>query len=167
MKSMNTEYLVYGDESVSNNIVSYGVFACPPSHYLEAIEVLNRVKINFMGNKTFPLHARILFSEDQRRKNNCAFLNDEIVFDMYSSLFDMLDKRYFKKIIVIADKRDFPKREIDMGGKFRNIKICDKSLIAFCANISLLPFAHIFGTLKGIKFFADKDKTKIDWLGRR
>lgn len=164
---MSIKYFAYGDESVNNNIVAYSIFACPPAHIEEAVEILKSSKINQKEANDYSLHARVLFSKDQRRKAGCECLDDDDVFKVYEKLFDSLNKPHFKKIIAIADKREFPKEMATSNTIVSSLKITDKSLISFCGNISLLPFFHAFGNLECLRFFADNDHTKIDWLGKK
>jgi hypothetical protein len=127
---MDPKYLVYGDESVNNNMVTYAIFVYPPSFYTDAVEILNKVKNNNFPDKNIPLHARVLFHKHQREKSQLDFLNDDLVIDLYAQLFEALNKPHFKKIVAFANKNDFP-TEVEGDSIKRPIKINDKSLIAF------------------------------------
>lgn len=161
------KYHVYGDESVSNNIITYALFACSPSVENEALEILDIIKVNVTGKNDYPLHCRQLFHKHQREKMGLASLDEKNVRDLYFQLFTALNDFKFKKLIVIADKHMFPEKNIPKSGIFPEMPINDKTLITFCANASILPFFDAFKRIDCIRFFADIDKSKIDWLGKK
>ena len=167
MTKKSIHYHVYGDESVSNNIITYALFACSPSYESEVLRILDNVKVDVMGRNDFSLHCRQLFHKHQREKMGFAYLDENKIRDLYFRLFTALDNFKFKKIIVIANKHEFPEKNIPGSGWAPNITINDKTLISFCANASMIPFFHAFKQIDCIRFFADIDKSKIAWLGKK
>lgn len=173
---VETVFDIFGDESVSSNAIIYGVVAIHSDSIKSWEDKLAALKLKYGVPVNSELHCSILFHGSKREKSTYSHLSEKETYSFGKELAYIMGNPEIGCVIAYADRREFP--EIFKGGQMTSkdgtisdrqspdIIIDEKSLIAFCGNAALIPFVQSPG-LDKIRFWADPDNTKINWLGKK
>lgn len=158
-------FVGFGDESESNNAVTYGLVIIRERQRQRAESILAETKVSFGGSPHANLHCREIFAGDARRKSPWSHLSKTDVFELYRQLCNTIAGANFGRIIGFADTRDIP-RNLPGDDKFPALKFGKKQIAAFCASAALIPVRR-HTALDAFDLWVDPDRTKIDWIGRK
>lgn len=165
----NTAFHLYGDESVSNNIVMYGVVAVRPDIEQCLEDQIKMLKKEY-GAAEGVLHCNVIFNGDRRNKSVWHHLKIEECFDLYHEFVEILNAHQTLRLGVYADKTHIPRKipplESAPQSLSFNLVLDDKQLGILCANATQEPFAKQLG-LDRVRFWADPDDSKVAWLGSK
>ncbi len=95
-KNNNATYCGYGDDSARGETLVFAMALMERSKVNMAKNILNEIKDKYKIPHTIPLHCRVLFSGDQRRKQGLAHLD---VDDVYSCFHDVLNKMKLLRVL--------------------------------------------------------------------
>lgn len=165
---MTTDYHLYGDESLVDGHVVYGIIAIPVSR-LDVIEtILGDVKESFGAARSAIFHCRELFHEHARRKSEWAHLSSKDVYELAFELATRLSGNGIRTAIGHVNSSAILGREMAGVGDSPGMSL-DKSgqMIpwAFQGAISQFMFDSQF---KGrCKLWIEPNKDLIEWFGKR
>jgi hypothetical protein len=172
-------YDAFGDESVGSHFVAYAVILFAADRQAEANSILARTKIRYGASADDPLHCRVLFSGQQRKKSPWARLNMDEVFALYSGLVQDLNPLMIRKIVSLGRKTDFP--DSIPGGQWQHADpnfigpqpwsngygFGDKHIANLGAHGVMIPLSKWPGFSR-VRFWPDPDATLIaTTTGRR
>jgi hypothetical protein len=161
-------YSIYGDESRSDEIASYGLVTFRNTDVLAAETALRQIKVRYGANPDEHLHCRKLFAKDQLRKTSYRHLAPEAIVDLY-----------FEAIITVMGhgaqfdagwvrKESAPKVMVvpwaDPPGRTPPVVISDKHLAVFAFVSAAAPITNQLG-IGNYRLWLDPDSTAIDWFG--
>jgi hypothetical protein len=166
----------FGDESCGEEVIAYGIMLLPEHRLDDAIAVLAKVKGEFGGNATDPLHCREIFAPDARKKSPWRSLSMDNVIQLYEMLFAELAALKPRRIVTIAYRSGFPKHvpsqkwinpkpkpgEPDKWTKAHDVSA--KAIASLCAQCCFVPLAGWPGPDR-IRFWADPDQSLIETGG--
>ena len=101
---MSTMFHIYGDESISNNTVVYGLVVIPVGKIEFSEETLCKIKEKFKSCKTSKFHCREVFHRDVRKKSVWSHLSDKESFDLSLDIVGSLAGNDFRTIIGCIDR---------------------------------------------------------------
>lgn len=165
MQPAEIELDVFGDESVGDEVVSYGLLAVPTVDVPTVEGLLAITKQDFGGTASHKLHCREMFSGDARLKSPWAHLNSSDVFSLYERLARQISDAGLRRIACVARTGEFPSALPAEGG-WPKIVLGGKQLAAFCGNGAMIPLSRNPG-MHRLRFWADPDSTPIAWFGGR
>ncbi len=152
--------LIYGDESVNNNIVCYTICYFERHLNKKAEEVLQSIKDKYNVPKDYFLHCRELFNGSERKKLEFN-LSLQDVENMYRDIAIVF--RSASILSCYIDKRTIKRKELSVElspGKKNTIYFEDKNLIHMCKNGCM---ANIIRNKKSdeYSFYPDPDKKSV------
>lgn len=162
---MNPVIDLFGDESVVNSAITYGLVLLPCDKTRLAENALNRVKIKFGGIESNRLHCRELFAGDKRKSTAWAHLSIQNVFDLCWESANSVALAGAMFRIGFVDRSRLPKI-MSFGGHLPETPADPKQLIAFAYTIALAGLEKNPG-IPAVRLWQDPDHTKIPWGGRR
>lgn len=172
----DTLFDVFGDESCTKEVVTFAI-AVVPSSRADALEQgLACLKESKGQSAEADLHCRVLFNGSARLRSSWRALSIEAVFLLYEEFADLLKNNGVTTLCVFADRSRLPAR-IPGGpwktrsglwtpGRSPDVVLGEKQLAGLCGNATQLPLKEFPG-LDKVRFWADPDRTQIEWLGRR
>lgn len=158
----------FGDESNSGNIVVYGFVGFKPEVLDQAINVFNKIKIQFKGSEDAELHCRSLFAGDSRAKSKWSHLVHNQPQFLCLEVAKAMRALDAKAIICRTDKRGLPER---LNLTFKNAvpepthsshELGDKQIQQYLYSAIMGHIAYS-GKLGNVKIWVDEDTTKIEW----
>lgn len=158
-------YYVYGDESIVDDTVVYGVVIAPQSQEEEIETIIRGVKINYGASPTARFHCRQLFHHDSRRKSVWSHLSEIQCHQMAVDLTVALGGKGLMTIIGHLDGRE-AKKVLPSVGPHQALEIQNiKQLVpfAFLAAIAQLSLDPKFKNQ--IKLWVDPDSSMVKWWG--
>jgi hypothetical protein len=157
---------IFGDESCRGRWIVFGALAVRSSAVAEFECRLAHLKTEFGGHGDDELHCRVMFPGDQRNKKSAwAHLSKTDVFSLYERVVHLTRDTSSRRLIAYADRNELPK-VIPKDDWAPEMKFGEKEVAAYCGNAIMIPFAKDPG-LEKVRYWADPDRTKIDWLGKR
>ena len=156
---------VYGDESVFNNAVVYGVVVVPISSTpkLEVSISSLKEKNGIQGNTD--IHCKQMFHQSAKQKTGWAQLGDQEIEKLFSDI--VIESKRLGSFYQIGfiDKRQWPKI-LPADDKFPETPLDDKHLCGFAFQGAIAPLESSVG-IPNIRLFVDYDHTKIPWFGKQ
>jgi len=167
---------VFGDESVVGQIVAYAAVIVPAMDVAALSDEVARIKTAYGQREAADLHCRVLFNGDSRARSDWRDLALEDVFSLYGGVATLLARSRATLLCIFANKSRLPKT--DPGGPWRTrsglivpgptvaLEFGEKQWASLCANATQIPL-KVFPGLNKVRFWADPDRTRIEWAGRR
>ena len=90
-KSIDAPFCAFGDDSQYKNVLVYAYAIFHRSNVSKAKKVLRKLKKKYQIPKSLPIHCRILFSGDQRRKNGLEHISIIGVKQLISHLIEKMN----------------------------------------------------------------------------
>lgn len=168
---------LYGDESCSDGLVSYGFLIVPEDHVISAEEELSSLKTRYGKDPDAVLHCRILFDQRARAKSEWADKSFADVCDLYADLFSRLRKLPIRSLVVNTKTPKLPieipdalwiHKDANFVGPMPmcpGFRLTEKHVAAFSGRIALTEIGKRLD-LKKTRFWADPDTTKIALAGQ-
>ncbi|HVI52077.1 MAG TPA: hypothetical protein VM661_12765 [Candidatus Sulfotelmatobacter sp.] len=168
-------HYAYGDESIDEKFVSYGVIAIDFDKINIAENIIIDAKTSLGAPAESRLHCRELFAGDARRKTSFSHLTTDDVFGMYEGIFRKLSSIGCRNISAVAKTSEFPK--ILPGGKMetvndgierpdvytKSVNVTGKQIAVYCAWASMIPLSKNPG-FSQVTFIPDIDNSSIEWF---
>lgn len=106
----NIQFEAYGDESVSNNAVIFGLVIVQSELVGESGNILAAKKESYDVPREAELHCKYVFPSSARQNTPWQHLTDEKVFEFSASLVESLKSLGPNFRIGFLDKREWPKK---------------------------------------------------------
>ncbi len=170
MSTHNEKIFLYGDESHSNEIITYS-FLIIPSQKAKAVEhAISETKNRHNLNSDTKLHCRELFNAHARKKTELAKFTEEEILNILRDLMTASFSAGARAWVGYLNTRGAPDQllfeSIDKAKpeawSVRDLKI----QMLFCYQAASATLTHIVPP-KNIKAYVDGDKTKILYLDNK
>lgn len=156
---------IYGDESIQNSAVIYGLVVSPCERTASAEIALREVKIRFGGNEQMRLHCRKLFAGDSRKSTSWAHLEPDDVFSLCFEVARVFSASGISFRVGYVDRRGLSDHML-FAGRLPKIPTGPKQLMAFAYGAALAGLEREPG-VANVRLWIDPDSTKIEWGGKR
>ncbi len=155
---------VFGDESQSNNLVTYGLVALAPSDTAAAWQDVECCLRAHGGTREAQLHCRELFHPHPRAKSGWAHLDEEGAYRLALDVARSASARA-RFLVGVVDRSQLPKR-LPSDHRMGPMRLGVKQLSSFAFTAAA---EHLDGDpgFEAVRLWVDPDRTKIDWAGRR
>lgn len=156
---------LYGDESIRNSAVIYGlvVSPCERTNIVEA--ALGEVKKMFGPTEQARLHCRELFAGDKRRSSAWAHLEPKNVFALCWEVAHAVSMVGASFRVGYVNRRGLS-QDMLFAGRHPRTPTGPKQLVAFAYGAVLAGFEREPG-LSNVRLWIDPDRSKIDWGAKR
>lgn len=166
----------FGDESTSagDRYAIYSIVGFSPKGVEVATSMLSNIKQHFGVPNSARLHCRVLFSGNQRAKTEWAALNPKHTAEVCRNLsmeLLRLEPMWCYGHFDLSTLSSLPRPNL-MSGKFSgdagrefSMGFGMKQAQKYAYSAAELHFVQRFGD--GVRFWIDKDDTKIDWFDGR
>ena len=164
MSNDGKSIVLYGDESHSNEIVTYG-FLIIPQQNIAAVELaVEETKKRYGLCTDTRIHCREIFSGDARKKTNFAEFSIEKMFSFLSEIMVFSFLAGARGWVGYLNKKASPDAllfEAPGTEPIRNWNISNlKIQMLFCYQAAVAPLTHIFPPQR-VKAYVDGDKTNV------
>lgn len=158
-------FLGYGDNSESNNAVTYGVVLLAEELEEHALAALKEVKAAAGGKDDSRIHCRQLFRPEARAKTAWAHLNEDGAFQLCLSVARSLTEIGMRSQVGFVDNREVAP-QVNLPGNAPPIKTIREHLPVY----AFRGLAGILDAQVGwdnIRFVLDPDTSRVRWGGRK
>jgi len=156
---------VFGDESIFNNAIVYGVAVIP----VKSREVVEQKIFSLKEENGVPgnteIHCKDIFHPIARTKTEWNNLDNEKIEGLLSAIAIIVRRSEGFFQIGFIDKRQWPKI-LPAEKDFPETPVGDKLLCGFAFQAAIAPLEGSIGT-PNIRLFIDYDQTKIPWFGKK
>jgi hypothetical protein len=161
---------LYGDESHSNEIVTYAFIIAPEKHLQSIEDAIANVKIRHKPPPKTGVHCRRIFNEHARNKTEFKEFSTEELFIFLDELMTESFLAGARGWVGYLDSKTIPSKLLCNSSNDRNIETWDvtnlKNKMLFCYQAACAPLTHIIAPTK-IEAFVDGDKTKIPYFDKK
>lgn len=156
---------VFGDESVSGELVAYGVVIVPSVKPAEVEAAVAKAKIAFGASSAARIHCKTLLHGDPRSHSEWPHLSADKAFSLIESVAESATAAGARVWIGFLDSRTAPERMLFEGdGKVVEQQITDLHLLQFAYWAAMGPVMD-FIPHKNIRGWMDPNNERIKWLG--
>lgn len=162
--------LLYGDESHSNEIVTYGFVIIPAKNVAAVEQALKDAKSRYGLAQETRVHCRCLFNRDARAKTAFAKFSVEDVLRFLEELMAVSFKAGARGWVGYLNTQKAPDRllfESNCRAAADRWEVTNlKNRMLFCFQAASAPLTHMFPP-SSIKAMVDGDKTKIPYFEKK
>jgi len=158
-------YYVYGDESIVDDTVVYGVVIAPQTQVEEIETIIKEVKLSYRASPTVRFHCRQIFHHDTRRKSAWSHLSEIQCHQMATDLTVGLGGKGLLTTIGHLTSRE-ARKVLPSVGQHHEVEIENiKQLVPFAFVAAIGPVALDPKFKKQIKLWVDPDSSMVKWWG--
>ncbi len=169
-KNPKAPFCAFGDDSAYKDVLAYAYAVFRRKNVSKAKKVLKSIKKNFQIPIDVPIHCRVLFSGNQRKKANLDHISPEKVKLLISNLIDEMNHvpcllRY--SYCILPESGEIFLKVADENHKIVHDE--PKGVLGILSQACFLPIKnqpHVPGA-ELCEIFASKDKTKIRFVGKQ
>lgn len=163
-------FCAFGDDSEYNGVLAYAYAVFHTKNISKAKKVLNSIKKKYRIPVDTPIHCRILFSGDQRKKANLDHISPEKVKLFIAHIVDEMNKlpcllRY--SYCILPKSGEIFLKVFDEDSKIVHDE--PKGVLGILSQACFLPIKnqpYVPGA-EQCEIFPSRDKTKIKFFGKR
>lgn len=154
-------YHIFGDESIKDDVVVYGLVIVPDEMLEIAKTILETVKVKFGGTQSARFHCREVFHNHARSKSDWAHLNSKEPYDLAFEITKSLGDKGLDTCIGLVNRKAIKYDLAGIGSPIQDIK-------------QLIPYAFqgAMGTLfanskyaNNFKLWIEPNSDLIKWYG--
>ena len=169
-QNLKAPFCAFGDDSAYKDVLAYAYAVFHRKNISKAKKALNDIKKKFHIPLNVPLHCRILFSGNQRKKANLDHLILDRVKLLISQLIDQMNQvpcllRY--AYCILPESGEIFLKVIDEDHKIVHDE--PKGVLGILSQACFLPIKnqpYVPGA-ELCEIFASSDKTKIKFIGKQ
>lgn len=169
-KKIDKTVLLYGDESHSNEIVTYGFVTVPAPNSAVLDNAVKDAKARHGLPQDTRIHCRSLFNKDARAKTAFAQFSDADVLRFLNELMAASFEAGVRGWIGYLDSQKAPDTllfESTRGAAPEKWDVSNlKNRMLFCYQAAIAPLTNMFPP-SSVKAFVDGDKTKIPYFDKK
>lgn len=162
-------FCAFGDDSAYKNILVYAYAIFHRRNVYKAKKIITKVKKKYMIPKKIPIHCRIMFSGDQRRKKGLGHISIVRVKQLVSQIIDEMNDVPCLLSYAYCEVPETGKIFLDVIDKEEK-KVHDepKGILSLLSGSCFTPRKDVVQALgiEQCEIFASEDKTKIRFLGK-
>ncbi len=163
-------FCAFGDDSAYKDVLAYAYAIFHRKNIPKAKKALNSIKKKFHIPIDVPIHCRILFSGDQRKKANLDHISPDRVKLLISHLIDEMNQvpcllRY--SYCILPESGEIFLKVIDEHHKIVHDE--PKGVLGILSQACFLPIRNqpYAPGAELCEIFASRDKTKIRFIGKQ
>lgn len=146
----------YADDSVNNNCIGYLAVGVNSIHANTFLNIYKKIKVHFNIPLTYSVHAKFLFNERERIKNEAIkHLSHNDCFNFFLKTYYHYKQYCLQPILSTADKRHFPPIQKKMT--FEDLVLDEKQVINLLKSAVMLEVYNRHDRSENnYEFYADK-----------
>ena len=160
-------FCAFGDDSAYKNILVYAYAIFHRRNVSKAKKIITKLKKKYMIPKKLPIHCRIMFSGDQRRKKGLGHISIVRVKQLVSQIIDEMNDVPCLLRYAYCEVPETGKIFLDVIDKEEK-KVHDepKGILSLLSGSCFTPRKEVQAPgIEQCEIFASEDNTKIRFLG--